>query len=174
MTKRKTILGDIAEARLQKGPPRTQLSDPDMHAICRMVELEKTVPEIAKLMRRDKATIYRFLASRRSSRAYTEMLAESQIHILGARALEEANVTEALEILNRMGVKGFVKRDKVTSPTMAIQIVQAPVPDQVDMDRERDRVEAIRNGTVTEKQIAEGEVAETISIPGLTTVEAPK
>ena len=174
-TKKQTALAAPAGSGLPSQKKiRTSLTEPEKNRIFTQIRQGKSVADISRLMRRSENAIYRLVNMNGSARAYAETRQEASLGILQDRCVTEANVNEAMELLHRAKVAGFVRIEKkATTGNTAIAIVQAIVPEQKDMNVERDRVEAIRAGTAPAPVIDVPETP-TISIPGLTTVEAPK
>lgn len=166
-TKPRTILAAPAGSGLSSQSMRTMLTQPEINRIFRYQAEGRPVKSMASLMHRSESAIRACLLKQGSSREFAEARSEADLHLVQERAFTECNVAEAMEILHRHGVKGFVKVEKNTGPQTQIAIVQAVAPSQEVIDAEEARVIAVREGTLKEPEKA------TIAIPGLVHVEAP-
>lgn len=131
-------------------PVTSRLDDVERARICRLVDQGKKPVLIAKLMKRSLSTIYTFLASNESTMAYAKMLAEREVATMVQRIVKEANVDQALEYCDRMGVPGLEKKHAaVSGGTQMTVVVGMPghpamvAPSQDDIEMERVRLEEL-------------------------------
>ena len=158
-------LAVLAAAATPPRPERTKLTKAEHYEICRLNDLGKSVTEIVKITRRSPRAIWRFLEKRKSSKAYAATHLDMSLGDIAERVVEECNVTEGMELLNRAGVAGFVKREKTVVNAAVITIAQADVPSQDVIDAEEVRLENVRAGIVK---------APVLAVPSVATADVPE
>ena len=138
-------------------PVLSKLDDAEKARICRYLEQDKKPLVIAKLLKRSPSTIYHFLGSMESTKAYGKMLMEREVATLVQRIISESNVEQALEVCDRMGVPGLEKKHSaVSGGTQMTVVVGMPghpamvAPTQEIIEVERLRLEDLHRPVVEE------------------------
>lgn len=101
----------------------THLTRDEKARIARWVANDVSPSLIAKRLRRNLSTIYRFLRSHESTDEYGKLILKANVDTLVERVVEQANVDQSMEVLDRLGVLEKRQRDSgVKGPSVVVAV----------------------------------------------------